>query len=129
MRILQFLTFALCTPLMLGQSPIPPDLQHASRLILVTTADWNAVDGRLTRYSRLGNKWKQVGEAIPVVVGKNGLAWDPKIANGHTNQFPGPVKPARTTVGSSLVAGMRVEVTVVARRPGGTPSAGAPAGR
>jgi 2-iminobutanoate/2-iminopropanoate deaminase len=44
-------------------------------------------------------------------------------------QFPGPVKPARTTAGSSLVAGMRVEVTVVACRPGGTPSAGAPAGR
>ena len=43
-------------------------------------------------------------------------------------QFPGPAKQARTTVGS-LVAGMRVEVTVVARRPGGTPSAGAPAGR
>src|SRR5204863_116593 len=42
MRILQFLTFALCTPLMLGQSPIPPDLQHASRLILVTTVDWNS---------------------------------------------------------------------------------------
>jgi enamine deaminase RidA (YjgF/YER057c/UK114 family) len=38
-------------------------------------------------------------------------------------------RPARTTVGSSLLAGMRVEVTVVARRPGGTPSAGAPAGR
>jgi len=47
----------------------------------------------------------------------------------YAKQFPGPVKPARTTVGSSLVAGMRVEVTVVARRPGGTPSAGAPAGR
>lgn len=42
----------------------------------------------------------------------------------YAKQFPGPVKPARTTVGSSLVAGMRVEVTVVARRPGGTPSAG-----
>ena len=47
----------------------------------------------------------------------------------YAKQFPGPVKPARTTVGSSLVAGMRVEVTVVARRPGGTPRAGAPAGR
>ena len=51
------------------------------------------------------------------------------IADQTAQQFPGPVKPARTTVGSSLVAGMRVEVTVVARRPGGTPSAGAPAGR
>jgi enamine deaminase RidA (YjgF/YER057c/UK114 family) len=38
-------------------------------------------------------------------------------------------KPARTTAGSSLVAGMRVEVTVVARRPGGTPSADVAAGR
>ena len=47
----------------------------------------------------------------------------------YEKQFPGPVKPVRTTVGSNLVAGMRVEVTVVARRPGGTPSAGAPAGR
>jgi 2-iminobutanoate/2-iminopropanoate deaminase len=47
----------------------------------------------------------------------------------YAKQFPGPVKPARTTVGSSLVAGMRVEVTVVARRPGGTPSADVAAGR
>jgi enamine deaminase RidA (YjgF/YER057c/UK114 family) len=46
-----------------------------------------------------------------------------------SGQFPGLVKPARTTVGSSLVAGMRVEAKVVARGPGGTPSAGVPAGR
>jgi 2-iminobutanoate/2-iminopropanoate deaminase len=36
----------------------------------------------------------------------------------YEQQFPGPVKPVRTTVGGELVAGMRVEVTVVARRPG-----------
>jgi hypothetical protein len=35
----------------------------------------------------------------------------------YANQFPGPVKPVRTTVGSDLAAGMRVGVTVVARRP------------
>ena len=44
-------------------------------------------------------------------------------------QFPGPVKPVRTTVGSDLAAGMRVEVTVVARRPGRAASAVTPAGR
>ena len=36
----------------------------------------------------------------------------------YEQQFPSRVKPVRTTVGSDLVAGMRVEVTVVARRPG-----------
>jgi zinc D-Ala-D-Ala dipeptidase len=70
----------------------PPDLQHARRLIVVTTSDWNTVDGKLTRYSRFGDKWKQVGEPIPVVVGKNGLAWDPKLTSAHSEQFPGPVK-------------------------------------
>ena len=42
---------------------------------------------------------------------------------------PDAVKPVRSTVGSDLAAGMRVEVTVVARRPGGTPSPVTPAGR
>jgi len=50
------------------------------------------VDGKLTRYSRFGHKWKQVGEPIPVVVGKNGLAWDPKLTSAQGDQFPGPVK-------------------------------------
>ena len=90
MRLLQILIIVLWSSLMLPQ--IPPDLQHARRLILVTTPDWNEVDGTLTRYSRLGNKWKQVGEPVPVVVGKNGLAWDPQLANPQPNQFPGPVK-------------------------------------
>ena len=51
------------------------------------------------------------------------------VAASYAQQFPGSVQPARTTEGSSLVAGMRVEVTVVAHRPGGTPSAGVTAGR
>jgi zinc D-Ala-D-Ala dipeptidase len=69
-----------------------PNFQHVRKLILVTTPDWNAVDGTLTRYSRFGSKWKRVGEAIPVVVGKHGLAWDPRIAGEHADQFQGPIK-------------------------------------
>ena len=91
MRILKVLAITLCSLSMLAQSA-PADLQHAARLILVTTPDWNSVGGTLTRYSRVGEKWNQVGEPIPVVVGKNGLAWDPQLANGHSDQFPGPVK-------------------------------------
>jgi enamine deaminase RidA (YjgF/YER057c/UK114 family) len=37
----------------------------------------------------------------------------------YERQCPGRVKPVRTTVGGDLVAGMLVEVTVVAHRPDG----------
>jgi len=47
----------------------------------------------------------------------------------YAKQFQGPVKPVRTTAGSDLVAGMRVEVTAVARRPGRAACALTPAGR
>jgi D-alanyl-D-alanine dipeptidase len=55
-----------------------PDAIRSSRqLVVVTTADWNAVDGRLQRYERTapGKKWQAVGKLIAVVVGKNGLGW------------------------------------------------------
>jgi reactive intermediate/imine deaminase len=35
----------------------------------------------------------------------------------YEKQFPGPVKPVRTTVRADLLADMRVEVTVIASRP------------
>jgi L,D-peptidoglycan transpeptidase YkuD (ErfK/YbiS/YcfS/YnhG family) len=47
------------------------------QMIVVTTADWDAVAGRLERYERAtpGKKWKAVGRSFAVVVGKSGLAW------------------------------------------------------
>jgi D-alanyl-D-alanine dipeptidase len=46
-------------------------------MIVVTTSDWNAVEGRLRRYERttVDEKWRPVGDPISIVVGKNGLAW------------------------------------------------------
>jgi 2-iminobutanoate/2-iminopropanoate deaminase len=41
-----------------------------------------------------------------------------RFNDSYESQFPGPVRPVRTTVGADLVAGMRVELTVIARRPG-----------
>jgi D-alanyl-D-alanine dipeptidase len=56
-----------------GANPLAPSRQ----LIVVTTVDWNAVDGRLRRYerARIRDDWRAVGEPIPIVVGKTGLAW------------------------------------------------------
>jgi L,D-peptidoglycan transpeptidase YkuD (ErfK/YbiS/YcfS/YnhG family) len=55
----------------------------ATKLIVVTTPGWNSVDGRLVRYQKSHNKWKQVGDPVPIVVGKNGMAWDPALATGN----------------------------------------------
>jgi L,D-peptidoglycan transpeptidase YkuD (ErfK/YbiS/YcfS/YnhG family) len=55
----------------------PASLAKSSQLIVVTTPDWNAVDGRLQRYERATPKarWRPVGPPFSIVVGKTGLAW------------------------------------------------------
>lgn len=51
-------------------------LAQSSQLLIVTTKDWNAVDGELLRYERVaGQAWHLVGEKVAIVVGRNGLAW------------------------------------------------------
>lgn len=51
-------------------------LSQARQLLIVTTKDWNAVDGELQRYERTeGQAWHSVGERIPIVVGRSGMAW------------------------------------------------------
>jgi hypothetical protein len=52
-------------------------LRASTQMLVVTTADWNAVDGGLQRYerSRPGGHWRRVGEPVAAVVGKNGLGW------------------------------------------------------
>ena len=57
-------------------------VSKARKLIVVTTPGWNSVDGQLTRYEKSHKKWKQVGDPVPIVVGKNGMAWDPSLAQG-----------------------------------------------
>ena len=54
-----------------------PPLSGARQMILVTTANWDSVGGTLQRYERPSGKgaWKAVGEPVPIVVGKSGLAW------------------------------------------------------
>ncbi|HEY6304953.1 MAG TPA: L,D-transpeptidase family protein [Candidatus Angelobacter sp.] len=55
----------------------PNALASATEIIVVTTSDWNAVEGTLRRYERRSprQKWTLVGQAVTVVVGKSGLGW------------------------------------------------------
>jgi L,D-peptidoglycan transpeptidase YkuD (ErfK/YbiS/YcfS/YnhG family) len=57
----------------------PPRLAEANQMVLVVTADWNDVQGELRRFERdrAGQPWRPVGNAGTIVVGKNGMAWDP----------------------------------------------------
>jgi len=47
------------------------------QVVVVTTKDWNAVQGNAQLFERKTTKsaWKMVGKSFPVVVGRNGLAW------------------------------------------------------
>lgn len=67
-------------------------LINGQKLIVVITPDWNSVQGALARYQRQNSTWQQIGDAFPVVVGHNGLAWDPLIARGYSGVYPGPIK-------------------------------------
>jgi len=76
---------------------------HGSRLsvhkqaVVVKTAAWTASRGILQRYDRSSSKdiWQPVGEAIPVVVGRNGLGWGSglhRAANLKKSRYGGPEK-------------------------------------
>jgi L,D-peptidoglycan transpeptidase YkuD (ErfK/YbiS/YcfS/YnhG family) len=47
----------------------------ARQLVLVTTPDADATEGRMRTYERAGAGWRAVGDAIPVTVGRSGIAW------------------------------------------------------
>lgn len=70
---------AAASPAVLAQvAAVEPDaFARSTQMIVVTTPDWNAVEGRLQRYDRgtPRERWRPVGEPIPIVVGKRGMAW------------------------------------------------------
>lgn len=49
----------------------------ASQMVLVVAEDWNTTPARLLRFERSGpnGPWRPVGDAVPVSLGRNGLAW------------------------------------------------------
>ena len=67
----------------------PDALMQSTQMIVVTTPDWNAVEGTLQRYQRgtPQEAWRPAAGGIAIVVGKNGMGWgigviatdDPKV--------------------------------------------------
>lgn len=52
-------------------------LSVATQLVVVTTAGWDSTIGELRRFSRAHpySSWRQESAAVPIVVGRTGLAW------------------------------------------------------
>lgn len=71
-------------------SPASPIEAGSRQLLLVRAASWTAATATLVRYERTeGGAWSPIGTAIPVDIGRNGMAWGRGL-QGTTE--PGPVK-------------------------------------
>lgn len=69
-----------------------PQTPPSTQLLVVTTSDWDAVQGKLQRYERTNahGGWKAVGGPVNVVVGRTGVAWG--LGLRPTRGMPGPIK-------------------------------------
>ena len=64
----------------LGAVKVP--FTKSLQVIVVTTKDWNTISGIARIFERKNERaeWKQNGDAFPVVIGRNGLAWGGDVA-------------------------------------------------
>ncbi len=60
------------------RAALPSPLATSRQLVVVVTPDWNATTGTLRRFARsdVRGAWEPVAQAVPIVVGRTGLAWD-----------------------------------------------------
>jgi D-alanyl-D-alanine dipeptidase len=85
------------------KKPEPPAVkvpfEKSLQAVVVTTADWDAVQGKARLFERKNesSKWKAVGDEFPVVVGRSGLGGDfvdpgPDYVQGSKPWIPKYVK-------------------------------------
>lgn len=78
MRLMRFIPRILAIAVALSgidasAQPLAADIRQ---LIVSVAPDWSASQGTLQRYERdTDGRWQRVGESVPVLYGKNGLAW------------------------------------------------------
>jgi L,D-peptidoglycan transpeptidase YkuD (ErfK/YbiS/YcfS/YnhG family) len=92
LRLLTTVLIAAAAALGFSQDPLARAWQGEKKLILVITPDWNSPRGILTRYERTNGVWRKISEPVPVVVGSNGLAWDPALTRSGPDTYVGPTK-------------------------------------
>lgn len=65
-------------------------LAGAGQLVLVVAEDWNTTQARLRRFERSGPNapWRPVGDAVPVSLGRTGLAWGRGLHGQQLSEAP-----------------------------------------
>jgi hypothetical protein len=83
-------------------------IASSTQLIVVTTADWNTVEGRLQRFQRPGpgENWQAIGNPVTVVVGKNGLGWGSGIVSADALREPNAPDPTKKEGDGKAPAGI-----------------------
>lgn len=61
---------------------------QTQQLIVVVTKDWNDLHGTAQRYQRSGRSFHKVGSSFAIVVGKNGMGWDPAMPLDDASSIP-----------------------------------------
>jgi L,D-peptidoglycan transpeptidase YkuD (ErfK/YbiS/YcfS/YnhG family) len=69
------------------KSPVPA---NSSQMILVLTDSVSANQGKLIRFQRASASapWQQIGMAIPIALGRNGMAWGRGLHTADTTVMP-----------------------------------------
>lgn len=84
-----FLLLAACAHKPTAAAGEATHWSNARQLVLVTSADWNATAGELRRFERGDEGWTQVGDAVPITLGRTGSAWGMGL---NAARDDGPVK-------------------------------------
>lgn len=67
-------------------------LDNSRQCIVVVAPEWNSKTGELRAFEKTGTNWKIRGATVPVVLGKNGLAWGLGLARLSTGNGPRKVE-------------------------------------
>lgn len=97
-KIVFWLVMLCCGPALADTlSHSAAKLSKSKQLIMVTASGWDSATASLQRFEKdiKTHQWKKIGNAIPVVIGKKGMAWGNDITM-HSEQEPVKKRRGRT---------------------------------
>jgi L,D-peptidoglycan transpeptidase YkuD (ErfK/YbiS/YcfS/YnhG family) len=70
------------TPELLNMLP-----ENSQQALVVTNTKWEENSGILRRFEKVQGDWKAIGNDVPVMLGRNGLAWGKGLHIGQKDSF------------------------------------------
>ncbi len=72
---MKLLSIAILSISLLSASATKATLSNTKQLIVVETDNWSTPNATLQRFEKISQRWRQIGQTIQVIIGKNGLGW------------------------------------------------------